>query len=235
MPIENKSFSLSVFFPFYDEEENIRPTIKEAIKVLKSIKEISKFQIIIVDDGSKDKTKEIAENLAKKYPDIKVISHLKNLGYGSALISGIHNCFYDYIFFTDGDLQFDFKEIEKLLEFIPEYEVVIGYRFPRRDPFMRILNGLGWNLLNRIFFGLKVKDIDCAFKLFKREAVVNLPIISGGAMVSAEILIRLHRKGIKIKEVAVSHFPRKKGSPTGAKPSVIFRALKEFFYLYVKI
>lgn len=233
--MQNSAFSLSVFFPFYNEQENIRPSVEGAIKILQNIKGLSKYEIIIVDDGSKDKTKQIAEDLLKEYSNIKLISHEKNLGYGGAVVSGIRNSSYEYIFFTDGDLQFDFKEINKLLEYIKDYQVVIGYRSPRKDSFIRLLNEKLWNILNRIFFGLKVKDIDCAFKLFKRELVADLPIMSKGAMVSAEILIKLQRKGVKFKEVPVTHFPRKKGSPSGAKISVIFYALKEFFNLYTKI
>ena len=231
----SKLFSLSVFFPFYNEQDNIRSTVEGAIKILESVKEISKFEVIIVNDGSQDQTKKIGQDLSKQYSSVKIVSHQKNLGYGSALISGINNSAYDYVFFTDGDLQFDFNEIKKLLEYIKEYEVVIGYRHPRRDSFVRLINGWGWNLMNRVFFGLRVKDVDCAFKLFKKSVITNLPIISGGAMVSAEILIRLQRKGVIFKEVPVSHFRRRNGSPTGARIDVIFRAFKELLKLYGKI
>jgi glycosyltransferase involved in cell wall biosynthesis len=226
-----KEYSLSVFFPFYNEEENIRPVVEKAINVLDNLK-LSNYEIIMVDDGSKDGTKQIAEELVKKYPRLKLVAHKKNQGYGAALISGFRAATGDYVFFSDGDSQFDFVEIKKLLRHIPECDVVIGYRSPRHDSPVRLLNAWGWNVLNRIFFGLKVKDIDCAFKLFKRELVLDLPIISGGAMVTAEMLIRLKEKGVFFKEVPVSHFPRRQGEATGASWKVIFRAFKEFYQFY---
>ncbi|MCX6722095.1 MAG: bifunctional glycosyltransferase family 2/GtrA family protein [Candidatus Staskawiczbacteria bacterium] len=175
----------------------------------------------------------LTEEIIKTNNKIRLVSHDKNLGYGKALLSGIKAARYDYVFFTDGDLQFDINEINKFLEYIPEYKTVVGYRFPREGSLMRVMNTKMWNALNRYVFGLKIKDADCAFKLFERKTVANLNILSGGAMTSAEILLRLQRAGVKIKEIPVKHLPRKNGSPTGAKLSVIIRALKEFVWLYL--
>ncbi len=225
-----KNLSISVFFPAYNEEKNITKTVELAHDVLARISQ--NYEIIIVNDGSKDATGTIANNLALKNARVRVVHHDKNLGYGAAVWSGIHSAKYDLVFFTDADLQFDLREIERLLVFIPEYRVVIGYRSPRRDPFMRLVNAWGWNSLVRLLFGLRVKDIDCAFKLFEKKLVADLPLKTRGATMSAELLIRLQRKGIAWKEVPVSHFPRSYGSPTGAKLSVICRAFRELFGLY---
>lgn len=222
--------SLSVFFPAYNEEENIAATVQQADTILKKI--TPTYEIIVVNDGSKDNTGTIADGLAKKNKHVRVIHHNPNQGYGAAVWTGIQSAQYDYVFFTDADLQFDLKELTKLLQYVPEYQVVIGYRAKRRDPFMRLLNAKGWNLLNRLLFGLKVRDIDCAFKLFDRRVFNDIPLKSRGAMLSAEMLIRLSRKGIPFKEVAVTHLPRIQGSPTGAKPSVIMLAFKELFQNY---
>lgn len=223
-----KNISLSVFFPAYNEEINIAKTVEQAQTVLKKI--VKTYEIIIVNDGSRDKTGEIADKLSKSDPKhIKVIHHSPNQGYGAALQSGFHAAKYDYVFFSDSDLQFDLNEIEKLLEHIPKYKVVIGYRSPRRDPFFRLINAALWGLAIRLLFGLKVKDIDCAFKLIHRELVKNLPMESGGAMLSAEILIRLQNQGIKIKEVPVTHLPSNKTETTGAKPEVIIRAFRDMW------
>ncbi len=222
--------SLSVFFPAYNEEQNITDSVKQAEAVLQTI--TPTYEIIVVNDGSRDSTGAIADTLAKNNPHIRVVHHNPNQGYGAAVWSGMQAARYDYVFFTDADLQFDLKEIKKLLAYVPEYQVVIGYRAKRRDPFMRILNAKGWNILNRFLFGLQVKDIDCAFKLFDRRVVANLPLQSRGAMMSAELLIRLQRQGIRFKEVPVTHLPRTAGSPTGAKPSVILRAFRELFQTY---
>jgi glycosyltransferase involved in cell wall biosynthesis len=224
--------SLSIFFPAHNEETNIETTIRRAVRVAEESPFINQYEVIIVDDGSTDRTFALAENLAERYPAVRVIRHEKNKGYGAALKTGLSSAQMDYVFFTDADLQFDILELQNLLVHIPAYEAVIGYRAPRRDPFMRLLNARGWNFLNRLLFGLRVRDIDCAFKIFKRELVQDLVLKSEGAMINAEILVRLKRQGVSLKEVPVSHLPRKAGSPTGAKPSVIFRAFKEMVSLY---
>jgi len=217
-------------FPAYNEEANIKLAVLKAIEILETITD--KFEILIVDDGSLDKTGQIIDALAREDNRIVVIHHAKNRGYGDALWTGINAAKNDWFFYTDADLQFDLNDIQKLIRFIPEYKAVIGYRSPRRDSFMRLLNAKGWNRLVRLLFGLKVRDIDCAFKIFERVMLTGLPLKTRGATMSAEVLIRLQRMGIAWKEVPVSHFPRLFGSPTGAKPAVIVRAFRELFNLY---
>jgi glycosyltransferase involved in cell wall biosynthesis len=224
--------TLSIFFPAYNEEENIAATIKTATRVAEESPYIAAYEIIIVDDGSKDRTAAFARELSNVNPSVRVISHEINKGYGAALKTGLDAARMDYIFFTDADLQFDIVELQNLLVHIPDYDVVVGYRAPRQDPWMRLLNARGWNMLNRLLFGLHIRDIDCAFKIFKRSLIQNLELKSEGAMINAEILIKLKREGVAIKEAPVSHLPRRAGSPTGAKPSVIFRALREMVTLY---
>ena len=226
----NKRLSISIFFPAHNEEANIAKAIEAALSAVQKID--ADYEIIVVNDGSSDRTGVIAENFAKENSRIRVINHPANLGYGAAVWTGIQASTKEYIFFTDADLQFDMEELSRLTQYVPEYEVVLGYRAKRQDSFMRLLNAYGWNVLNRILFGLKVKDIDCAFKLFKNEIVKILPTESRGAMLSAEILIQLQKKRIKFKEVPVTHLPRTAGSPTGAKPSVIFRAFREMMRVY---
>jgi glycosyltransferase involved in cell wall biosynthesis len=226
----NNPLSLSVFFPAYNEEANIENSVREAEIVLKKLQ--VPYEIIIVNDGSKDGTAAISDRLAQENEHVKVVHHDPNQGYGAALWSGIQAAQYQYVFFTDADLQFDLSELSILMHFVPEYKIVLGYRAPRRDPFLRILNAKLWNFLNRFLFGLRVKDIDCAFKLMNRELVAALPLKTRGAMMSAEMLIRLQRQHIPFKEIPVSHFPRLEGEATGANPAVILRAFKEIFSLY---
>lgn len=226
----SRELSLSVFFPAYNEEANIETSVKQAEVVLKSL--VKTYELIIVDDGSRDRTGEIADRLAKTNPHIRVVHHHPNKGYGAAVWSGIRAARYDYVFFTDADLQFDLADLAKLLDHVPQYQAVLGYRAVRRDPPLRRLNARGWNILNRVLFGLKVRDIDCAFKLFKRDRLTNLAVKSQGAMLSAELLIRLQRQGVAFKEVPVTHLPRAAGNPTGAKPSVILRAFRELLQTY---
>ncbi len=222
--------SLSLFFPAYNEEDNIEQSVMQADAILKEVAKT--YEIIVVNDGSKDKTGPIADQLSKKNSHVRVVHHPKNQGYGAAVYSGLHAARYDYVFFTDADLQFNLHELKQLTKYVPEYQAVLGYRAKRRDPFMRLANAKGWNALNRALFGLRVKDIDCAFKLLDRNIVKDLPIKSRGAMVSAELLIRLQRMGVRFKEVPVTHLPRRQGSPTGARPDVIMRAFRELFSMY---
>jgi glycosyltransferase involved in cell wall biosynthesis len=224
--------TLSIFFPAYNEEENIRETILRTVRVVEDSPYIGAYEIIIVDDGSSDQTQLIAERLASQYTGVRVVHHPRNRGYGAALKTGIAAARMDYVFFTDADLQFDIVELQNLLVHLSRYSVVIGYRAPRCDPPLRLLNAWGWNWLNRLLFGLRVRDIDCAFKVFKRDAIQSLRLKSSGAMISAETLIRLTRKRIAVKEVPVSHLPRKKGFASGAKFSVILKAMDEMIGLY---
>jgi glycosyltransferase involved in cell wall biosynthesis len=227
-----KPVSLSIFFPAFNEDENIIPSIEKAIEVAEHSPFIDDYEIIVVNDGSKDGTKKIVTDYTETHSQVRLITHAHNRGYGAALITGLQSAEKEYVFFTDADLQFDLTEINSLLIQVTAGDLVIGYRAPRRDPFMRILNAAGWNTLNRLLFGLKVRDIDCAFKLFPTKLVQKQTYVAMGAMTSAEILIRLTRSGASVKEVPVSHFPRVAGSPTGAKLSVILRAFREMIQLY---
>ncbi len=225
-----RDISLSIFFPAYNEEDNIADSVREAKKVVRQITD--RYEIIVVDDGSSDRTAAIVSDIAREDPLVRLVRHEQNQGYGAAVWSGIQAARYDWVFFTDADLQFRLDELTRLVEHIPEHNVVLGCRSPRKDPFIRLVNAKGWNILNRIVFGLKAKDIDCAFKLFDRRLVAALPVKSRGAMMTAEMLIHLQKNGVNFKEVPVTHLPRTKGVATGAKPAVILRAFKELFGLY---
>jgi putative flippase GtrA len=225
-----KLTSLSIFFPAYNEEENIKHSVEAALVMAPQVAE--KYEIIVVNDASQDRTAEVVSDLAAIDPAVRLVSHDTNQGYGRAVKTGIQSARYDYIFFTDADCQFDLGEIRDLAAQVDEHDVVIGYRKKRMDSPMRLLNAKGWNLLNRTLFDLHVKDIDCAFKLMKREVVQPLELTSDGAMLSAELLIRLKQQGVVCKEVPVTHLPRTRGQATGAKPSVIARALREMGELF---
>lgn len=221
-----------MFFPVYNEKENLPTTVSQTLGTLRESPFVDDFEIILVNDGSTDGSKELADSIAHAEPQVRVIHHPQNMGYGQALKTGIAAARMDYVFFTDADLQFDIVELNALLAHTEAYPIVIGYRAPRRDPAMRLLNAWAWNMLNRVLFGLHIRDIDCAFKIFRRELVQNLALESQGAMISAEILIRLTRQGIQVKQIPVSHLPRVYGSATGAKLSVITRAFSEMMQLY---
>jgi glycosyltransferase involved in cell wall biosynthesis len=224
--------SLSLFFPAFNEAQNIEQTINRAQSIAPHIAHT--YEILIIDDGSQDQTAAIVTSLAEKIPQVQLIQHPYNLGYGAAILTGLTKAQYEWIFFSDGDGQFDLEDLRSFVPYTQEFDVIIGYRAKRQDSLMRIINAKGWNVLNRIFFGLSVRDIDCAFKLIRTNTVKPLlpHTRSHGAMISAELLIRLLRSGARFKELPVHHQPRTAGRATGAKPQVILRAFREMAYAY---
>ncbi len=224
---------ITIIFPAYNEEENITKAVEQAIHCLELL--FLDWEIIVVNDGSRDRTGQIIDGLARQDSRIRVVHHGKNEGYGAALRSGIQRAHKELIFFCDSDLQFHLNELLLLLAWIEQYDIVIGYRFRRSDPFYRRLNALGWKMLVRLLLGLKVRDIDCAFKLFRGAVFRASGINSVGAMVNTEILVQATRMGFKIKEVPVTHFPRLNGKQTGANLWVILKAFKEIFRLYHRL
>lgn len=175
-------------------------------------------------------TKYIIDNLSTKNKRVKTVHHTTNLGYGAALRSGFNVASKDWIFFTDSDLQFDISEITKLLEKAHDAKLVIGYRKNRQDPLIRILNANLYKISLKLLFGLNVQDIDCAFKLFSKEVIIKNPLQANGALINAELLVKAKRNKFKTTQVGVSHYPRTKGNATGAKMTVITRAMKELLY-----
>jgi glycosyltransferase involved in cell wall biosynthesis len=229
----NSGVSISVFFPCYNEQANVVRTVERAVKAIEEQK--YDYEIIIVNDGSADATGPIADGMAKRNNKIKVVHHPVNRGYGAALQSGFAAATKKFVFFTDGDGQFDIGEMPALLPLINDYDIVCGFRMNRQDPLIRKMNGWLWTKLVCMLFGLRIRDIDCAFKLFRREVFDNIRMSSTGALINAEILARAVRKGYKITERGVHHYPRTAGKQTGANPKVIFRAFKELFKLYSRI
>jgi len=225
--------SLSVFFPVFNEEENIKSVVESALELLPSITKC--YEIIIVDDGSQDKTSQIADLLSQQHKEVSVVHHFSNYGYGAALQTGFRAAKNELIFFTDGDGQFDIKELSKLTSLIENADIICGYRAKRADPLFRKINARLYRLLLQVFFDLKITDINCAFKLFKREVIQSLGFESSSALINAEILILAQKKGYVIKEVGVSHYPRVKGKQTGARLTVILRIFVELFRFWRKL
>jgi glycosyltransferase involved in cell wall biosynthesis len=230
----NKLSELSVFFPAYNEENNIESTVLKAVAECQKIAD--KYEIIVVNDGSTDNTGVVVTQLVENNPNIKLITHNPNRGYGGALKSGMYAAKYKYIAFNDSDGQFDFSQIERFIPFIGEYSLVIGYRTNRIEGFKRLANAKAWSFLINLLLHLHVKDIDCAFKLFEKRVLETIPPLqSEGALISTEFLVKAKRAGFKIKEVPVDHLPRKSGTPTGANLRVIIKAFYELLKLWRKI
>lgn len=232
--------NLSVFFPAFNEEGNIENIVNKAVSVLEKLK-LEDYEVIIVNDGSTDETGKVADSLAKKNSKVRVIHHPKNLGYGEALKSGFYGAKFDIIVYTDGDGQFDFSEVSKFLEKIEDlpagrqgYDLVIGYRIKRQDPYLRILFKKGWKLTLLAFFRLTLKDVDCGFKMVKKSVLEKIPHLesSRGAMINAELAIKAKKAGFKIGQIGVSHFPRRSGKPTGANLNVIIKSYLDLVKLW---
>ncbi len=222
-----RSHSISVVLPAFNEEEIIARTVETVLDVLNAWG--MDFEIVVVNDGSTDRTVEIVAALVDAHPHIRLITHATNEGYGSSLVSGFAAATKELVFFMDSDGQFDIRDLEEFFPLIDTYDAVIGYRIDRQDSWMRKLNAWGWKQLIRWVLGVHVRDVDCAFKLLHTEFLHQHPLETRGAMINAELLYRLKRAGCSYKEVGVIHLPRLHGRATGAKLSVILRALRELF------
>jgi len=217
--------SISVFFPCHNEEANVENTTLAALHAVQRISD--DFEVIIVNDGSRDRTAEIADRLARAHPRVRAVHNHTNLGYGGALQRGFREASKEWVFYTDGDGQFDFEEIEKLLPLLDRYDIISAYRTNRRDSFIRKLNAFAWTTLVNVVFGLWLRDIDCAFKIYPRVLFDTITMKSMGALIDVEVLARAKRLGYTIGQVGVTHYPRTAGEQSGANLRVILRAFKE--------
>jgi len=220
-------YSLSVVMPAHNEEAAIAETIHNVVDALTSW--VEDFEVIVVNDGSKDNTGAIVEEITGHDPRVRMIHHPINQGYGAALVSGFEATTKDLVFFMDSDGQFDIHDLEQFFPFIDEYDAVLGYRIDRQDTWVRKLNALGWKMLVRLVFGLRVRDVDCAFKLYRAKFFREHPLETRGAMINTEILYKFTRAGYSYTQLGVRHLPRHGGRATGAKPAVIARAFREMF------
>lgn len=221
---------LSLVFPVFDEEENLAELLDAALALAPQLAAVS--EIIVVDDGSRDASASVAAQYAERHPNVRLLRHDANRGYGAALRAGLREARGELVFFSDADLQFDLEELATLLHHAREFDIVAGFREPRRDPWGRRLLAAAWGTLIRRLFGLRVRDIDCAFKVFRRHVLEAIPISSVGAFINTEILVRARSAGFRIHQVPVSHRRRRFGRQSGAHPKVIARALLELLALY---
>jgi len=228
MICDYSDITLSVFFPAYYDENNIGKVVEKAVEVIEELK-LGDYEIIIIEDGSPDKTAEEADRLASKYPKVRVIHHEKNMGYGATLRDGFLNSKMDYIFYSDGDNQFDLTELKKFVALIPYSDIIVGYRKHKQYSLYRKFTSLCYNYLLRLLFDIHYWDIDCAFKLFRADLFKKIEIESVDAFIDAEVMIKAKFLGYTSTEVGVEHLPRLDGISTGARPSVIFRTIKEVF------
>jgi glycosyltransferase involved in cell wall biosynthesis len=228
--------SLSFFFPALNEEDHVRGVLEDALTVLPRFTD--DLEVIVVDDGSTDRTGAIADEFASRDPRVRAVHHHARRGYGGAVRSGLGSARMSWIFFTDGDRQFDLADLERLIAASDGMDAVVGYRLKRADPARRRFVAWVYNRLIRLLFGGGWRDVDCAFKLFRRDVFERVPldrVRSNGAFFSAELLIALHRAGVRVRQVGVRHFPRTAGEEKGAPPRVVLRAMRDLAMLRVRL
>jgi glycosyltransferase involved in cell wall biosynthesis len=218
---------VSIVLPCFDEEANVAEAVRAA--GLAARRSALEHEIIVVDDGSRDRTRAIALELASRDPAIRVVVHESNHGYGAALRSGIAAASEPWILLTDADLQFDLTQLEDFLPFAADHDIIVGRRMPRMDPLGRRVAAIAWNRLVDALFDLPVHDVDCAFKLIRADLLKDLPLTSSGAMISTELVLRCLAQGARLEELAVRHRPREAGRQSGTSPRVVARAFRELF------
>ena len=227
----NSNISLSVFFPAYYDEGNIRKVVTKVISVLEEL-QLADYEVTIIEDGSPDKTAEVADELAKQYSKVHVIHHEKNMGYGATLREGFVSAKLDYVFYSDGDNQFDLDELKKFVALIPYTDIVSGFRKRKQYSNYRKFTSFVYNFILRILFDIDDRDVDCAFKLFPTRLFKEIKIESVEAFIDAEIMIKARLLNYSVTEVGVKHLPRLDGVSTGARPSVIFGTIGEIYQYY---
>jgi glycosyltransferase involved in cell wall biosynthesis len=226
-------FSLSIVLPAYNEEANVENAINEVSRVSQELG--IDHEIIMVNDGSADRTGEIARDLALRIPNLRVVEHFPNRGYGGALKAGFAAASKDLIGFFPADKQFDFGEVGRLLKRINEADIVCGFRANRRDNLLRKVNAFGWKMVVRLLFGYLCRDVDCGFKLFRRSILSRVNIVSDGAMVDTELLAGARARGFDIAEEPLTHLPRVAGEATGANLAVIVRAFRDLVQFWLRL
>jgi glycosyltransferase involved in cell wall biosynthesis len=202
--------SISVFFPAYNDAGTIPSMVLTALLTLRRLTD--DYEVIVVNDGSQDHTPQLLEELASLYSEVRIIHHPRNTGYGGALRTGIAHSRKELIFYTDGDAQYDVRELEKLLPLMTtDVDMVNGYKISRSDPFYRALLGTLYRLLTRLFFGIRLKDIDCDFRLMRREIFDKICLRSNSGTICVEMIKKIEASGFRIREVPVNHFHRSYG------------------------
>lgn len=232
-----KLAELSLFFPAYNEAKNISTTVEKALAVLPKV--ATKWELLIINDGSKDNTKEVIASLAKKHKGVRAINHAVNRGYGAALKTGFAESKYEWVVFTDSDGQFDFSEVTHFIEKQRETDadLVVGYYKKRQVSKLKILTSKMWEAAVFVLFGLRVHDIDCGFKFIRKSVIDTVTPLESerGAFISSEFLIKARRANFKIVEIPITHYARLAGEGTGRKLDVIIQSFIDLGKLWIKL
>jgi hypothetical protein len=233
VPIVRLPGSLTLVLPAHNEEENIEIVVRRALEVLPSYTDT--FEIIVVNDGSRDRTGTIIDHRSADDSRVRTVHHKVNRGYGGALKSGFAASTGDYVMFMDADRQFDIADIQLLSPFVPTHDIVAGFRMERSDPIHRRINAEIFNIAVRVLFGVHMRDLDCAFKIFRGDQLRTLSLTTSGALINAEMQAKLRRQGATLQQVGVPHYPRVAGTATGGSVRVILHAMKETIVLWIRM
>jgi glycosyltransferase involved in cell wall biosynthesis len=224
---------LSIVLPAYNEEGNIERAVREASQAAAPL--VASHEVLVVDDGSRDGTPQVLARLAPEFgPRLRVLTHPTNLGYGVALRDGFKAAQGALVFYTDSDNQFDLRELRDALPLMRTHEVVLGYRIDRQDPAFRKFTSGVFNGLASLAFGMRVRDLNCSFKLFRREVIQALPLESADFFIDTELVARLHRAGHRYVEHGVRHYPRTAGRST-VRASDVPRTLRSLARIWIQL
>jgi glycosyltransferase involved in cell wall biosynthesis len=224
---------LSIVLPCYDEEANVADAIRAAASAAAAVS--AEYEIVVVDDGSADATSAVAAKFVERDPRVRLIVHARNRGYGDALRSGLRAATMPWVLLTDADLQFDMHEVDDFALRADSADLIVGWRVMRQDPVRRRTNAAAWNWLVRSMFALPVHDVDCAFKLIRKDVLDSFELESSGAMISTELIVRSLAAGARVTELPVRHRPRVAGEQSGANIRVVLRAFRELARLRVTL
>lgn len=223
--------NISVFFSCYNDQHSIGTLVENAFFVLKDI--ANKYEVIVVDDGSKDFSRTILKKLAKKYKNLELVFHRKNGGYGKALQSGFRKTRYDLIFYTDGDGQYDVKELPLLVQLMTsDIDFVNGIKHARSDPTYRIVIGNAYSLFVRWFFWVPITDVDCDFRLIRKRVLDKIHLESKHGAICVELVKKAQMQGAVFREVSINHYERKWGESQFFRPRTIFFSMAELIRLW---
>jgi Glycosyl transferase family 2 len=224
---------LSVVLPAYNEETNIGPMIEACLEVLPKL--TTDYEVIVVDDGSRDSSSAVAEEWVQRcYPEVRLLVHDRNLGYGAAIRTGLQHACKPLIFYTDADRQFDVEELTYFLPLAQDHDLVIGFRVYRYDSMLRSAASWAYNRIVAVLFRVRVRDVDCAFKLMRAEVRDKLPLHTGDFFIDTEIVASARRWNFRIAQKGVRHYPRVAGETT-VQPSDVLRTLRTIARMWRRI
>ena len=225
--------SISLMFPLYNDKNTVELMIKKSSNILKKLKR--KYEIIIVDDGCPQNSGKLAEKIAKKFSNVRIFFHKKNLGYGAALKTGLQKCKNDWIFMVDGDAEYDVNDLPRLFRATKNCDLVITYRYKKKYNTYRIIISWVYNAILRLIFNIKFRDISTGSRLVSKKLIKNIKLRSNSPFVGAELAIKAGLAGYKVGEIGIHTYPRTFGSGSSVGLKNILLTLKDMVFLFFRI